>query len=113
MAYEIDGVLTAEEMPQLVEKFDSFLKQHDKVRLVARFKHFGGYDPAVFMQSGLVSMKLAAIRKLERYAIIGAPQWMSKIVDSMNPLFPEIDMRTFSEDQESEAWAFVEAKPVH
>lgn len=112
MALEINGVITGGEMPQLVEKFDSFLKQHENVNMLLRFKHFGGYDPAILMHSGWISLKVAAIRKLERYAIIGAPQWMSKIIESTNPLFPEIDIRTFSENQESEAWDFVGAKPT-
>ena len=73
-------------------------------------KHFGGIDPSVFMQAGSVSMKLAAIQKVEHYAVIGAPDWMCKIIDTPNPVFPDFDMRTFPFDQENKAWAWLDAE---
>jgi hypothetical protein len=112
-AFEINGVISAAEMPGVIQEFESFLKAHEKVRLLARVKHFGGIDPAVFLQSGLVSMKLAAMQKVERYAIVGAPGWMCKIIETMNPAFADIDMRTFPTDQEADAWAWVGAEPAN
>lgn len=111
-AFEINGVMSAEEMPGLIAEFDTFLAGHEKVRLLNRMKHFGGIDPAIFMQGGLVSMKLAALQKVERYAIVGAPAWMRRIVDGLNPVFPDLEMRTFSPDQEEEAWAWLGAAPA-
>ena len=64
------------------------------------------------MQGGLVSVKLAAMQKVERYAIVGAPGWMSKIIETINPAFADIDMRTFPADLEAEAWAWVGAEPA-
>jgi hypothetical protein len=55
-------------------------------------------------------MKLAAIQKMERYAIVGAPGWMGKAVETINTVFPDIDMRTFAADRE--AWAWLGAKPL-
>lgn len=110
-AFEINGMLSAQEMPGVIKQFETFLENHEKVRFLNRIKHFGGIDPAVFMQSGLVSMKLAAMQKVERYAIVGAPGWMCKIIESVNPSFADIDMRTFSADQEADAWAWVGAAP--
>ena len=109
-AFEINGVISAKEMPEVIKKFEGFLQCHDKVRLLNRMKHFGGIDPAVFMQSGLVSMKLAAMQKVERYAIVGAPAWMRKIIETVNPAFEDIDMQTFSKDHEREAWAWLGAE---
>lgn len=111
-AFEINGVISAKEMPEVIQKFQTFLGRHDKVRLLNRIKHFGGIDPAVFMQSGLVSMKLAAMQKVERYAIVGASGWMRKIIETVNPAFADMEMRTFPEDQESEAWAWLGAEPA-
>ncbi|WP_144821260.1 STAS/SEC14 domain-containing protein [Marinobacter piscensis] len=112
LAFEIDGVMTAEEMPGVIRKLEQFLAEHDRVRLLNRVKQYGGFDPSILMQSGLFSMKLSAMEKVDRYAIVGAPGWMRKIIDAMNPLFPDIDMRTFAADQESEAWAWLGAGPA-
>jgi hypothetical protein len=111
LAFEINGVISSEEMPGVIKRFEAFLERHDKVRLLNRMTHFGGIDPSVFMQSGLVSMKLAAMQKVERYAIVGAPVWMGKIIETMNPMFADIDMRTFAADQEADAWAWLGATP--
>ena len=110
LAFEIDGVISGKEMPEVIKTFETFMERHQKVRLLNRIKHFGGIDPAIFMQSGLLSIKLAAIQKVERYAVVGAPGWMCKVIETVNPAFADMDMRTFPEDQESEAWAWLEAE---
>ena len=111
-AFEINGVISAKEMPEVIKKFELFLEGHEKIRVLNRIRHFGGIDPAIFMQSGLASMKLAAIQKVERYAIIGAPNWMRKIIETVSPAFADMDMRTFPEEQENEAWAWLGADPT-
>lgn len=112
LAFEINGVISAKEMPEVIKNLELFLERHEKVRLLNRIKHFGGIDPALFMQSGLASMKLAVMKKVERYAIVGAPSWMCKIIETVNSAFADMDMRTFAEDQENEAWAWLGAEPV-
>jgi SpoIIAA-like len=111
LAFEINGVISSQEMPSIIKEFETFLERHEKVRLLNRIKHFGGIDPAVFMQSGLISMKLAAMQKVERYAVVGAPGWMRKIIETVNPAFPDLDMRTFSADEEADAWVWIGAEP--
>lgn len=112
LAFEVDGVMSSEQMPQVIQRVEQYLNEHDNVRLLNRIKHFGGFDPSILFQSGLVSMKLSAMEKVERYAIVGAPGWMSKIIDTMNPVFPDIEMRTFALDQEADAWQWLDAELI-
>ncbi len=112
VAFEINGMISAEDMPGIIREFETVLAKHEKVRLLNRMKHFGGIDPAVFMQSELVPMKLAALKKVERYAIVGAPGWMRKLMEMLRPVLPDIDMRTFPADREAEAWTWLGAEPV-
>lgn len=112
LAFEIDGMITADEMPGVIKKLEHCYAAHDKVRLLNRMTHFGGFDPSIFMQSGFLPMKLSSIEKVERYAIVGAPNWMRKIVDVINPYFPNISMQTFTADEESGAWAWIGADPA-
>ncbi|MCC7327738.1 MAG: STAS/SEC14 domain-containing protein [Burkholderiales bacterium] len=107
-AFEVDGVVTAAEMPAITAELDRFLKEHQKVRMLVRVKHFA-FDPSILAQPGLFSIKIAAMQKLDRYAVVGAPPWMQKAVEVVNPLFPAMEIRTFASDKESEAWAFIEA----
>jgi len=111
LAFEVDGVISEAEFPTVLAEINALFDRHDKVRLLGRIKHLGGFDPAILMQSGLIPMKLAAMRKVERYAIVGAPGWMSKMISTMNPLF-DVDMRTFPADREAAAWTWIEAEPI-
>lgn len=113
LAFEIDGVLSANEMPSITKKLEKFLSGHDKVRLMARMKNFDGFDPSILIQSsGLLSMKIDAMNKVERYAIVGAPNWINKIVETANPVFPQVDIKIFTADQENEALAWLDAELV-
>lgn len=112
LGFEIDGRFGSAEMSRVVEEFQAWLDRHEKVRLLCRMKHFGGVDPSVFLQSGLVPMKLSAIRKVERYAIVGASPWMRSMIETLGPLFSEMEIRNFPAEQEAEAWKWIEAKPA-
>ncbi|MDF1586962.1 SpoIIAA family protein [Marinimicrococcus flavescens] len=112
LAFEIDGVIAANELSGIVEHVDAFLARHEKVRMLARIKRLGGIDPASFLQGGLLPMKLAAMQKLERYAIVGAPAWMRPIIETVNPAFPAIDMRAFAAENEADAWSWLGAEPA-
>ena len=110
LGFEWNGTVDREALKPALDEITAFLEQHEKVRLLNRVKQFG-FNPNVFFQSGLLSMKLAAIQKVERYAIVGAPGWIEKAVGAINPLFPDMDVRTFSAEKETEAWEWLGAKP--
>jgi len=111
-AFAVNGVINPEDLAPFIEQFDRFLEGHESIRLLNRVECFGGIDPSVFLQSGLLSMKFAAIQKVERYAIVGAPGWMEKIAAAVNPMFPSVEIRTFPADREAEAWDWLGAKPA-
>ncbi len=110
-AFEIDGMISAQEMPAVLEDLKTFLGGHDKIRLLNRIKHFGGIDPAIFMQSGLLAVRLATIQKAERYAIVGAPDWMEKVLHTLPKGFLDMEIRSFKAEDEDKAWEWLEAKP--
>jgi hypothetical protein len=112
LAFEMNGMISSDEMPHITETFDRFLESHDKVHLLNHVRSFGGFEPAALMQSSLFSMKYAAKQKVDRYAVIGGPHWMQTVITTMSPFFPSIEMKSFAEEEEDEAWAWVQAKPA-
>ncbi len=113
LAFEVDGVLSASEIPNITQRLEAFLEGQDSVRLLARMKNYSGFEPSILIHSGgLLSMKIDAMKKVERYAIVGAPKWMSKLVETVNPLFPKMDMQAFTAEQESEALAWLDVELV-
>ena len=64
----------------------------------------------VLLQSGMLSTKLNAMKKLERYATVGAPQWMQKTIDTLSPMLSGIEVRAFAGDKEKEVWWWIGAQ---
>lgn len=112
LAFEINGVITSEAVAGIMDDFNTWLAAHNEVRLMAHFKNFGGIDLSVLMQSGLVSMKLEALKKLERYAVVGAPVWITKIIEVVGPTLQSFELRTFDSNHEDDAWTWLDAKRV-
>ncbi|GHB40001.1 hypothetical protein GCM10007094_31600 [Pseudovibrio japonicus] len=110
-AFEINGMISAEEMPAVLEDLKTFLDGHDKIFLLNRIKHFGGIDPAIFMQSGLLSARLATMQKAERYAIVGPPEWVEKVLHTLPKDFLDIEIKSFKAEDEDKAWDWLDAKP--
>jgi len=112
LGIEVNGKVTPAGLPEALAKIQSVLDQHDSINLLTHIKDFGGFSPSIFMQHGLFSMKIAAIHKVKRYAIVGAPSWMGTAIKVMNPLFSQIDMKLFKEHELDQAWQWIGAHPV-
>jgi hypothetical protein len=111
LGFEMNGKVGPDDLKPALDEFAAFLEKHETVRLLNRVRHFG-FDPRVLLQGGLLSVKLAAMRKVEKYAVVGAPSWVEKAVAMMNPLVPDMEIRTFPAEKEAEAWQWIGAKPV-
>jgi SpoIIAA-like len=108
--FELDGRICAEEMHELVGRIDALLERRDgKVRILGKFKNFS--MPAFAgIDADYVRMKLKALDRVERYAVVGGPLWLSAWIIAMAPLL-KIDVRHFPADQEDEAWSWLGASP--
>ncbi len=108
MAYQIDGSLTKQDVDTVTRiLMDAFEKQ-GKVDLFVRMKAFSGFDPAILAQRSLISMKLAALEHVRRYAVVGAKDWMENMIGVFQPM-TSVDIRTFDADQEDDAWAWLKS----
>lgn len=112
LAFEYTGHVSSQELPAAIDQVNEFLEKHQTVRMLARVTHLSGMDVLAPMQSGLVAMKLAALAKVERYAVVGAPGWMKPAITTMDAVFPDIDMRAFDAEHEEDAWTWLGAKQI-
>jgi hypothetical protein len=109
--FELAGRIGAEEMHALVARIDELMESRPgPVRILGRFTDFrmpapGGLD------ADYVRMKLKALHKVERYAVVGGPLWLTAWVSAVAPLL-KLDVRHFPLDEEADAWAWLGAAPV-
>lgn len=109
--FELDGRVGAEEMHGLAARINKLLDdQPGPVRILGKFTNFkmpapGGLD------SDYMRMKLRALHKVERYAVVGGPLWLATWVSALAPLL-KLEARHFPADKEADAWQWLEAVPV-
>ena len=68
LAYAVRGRVTADDIGQL----DADFKREERFRLLLRLDDFAMPGTGAFT-SGLAGMKMDALRKMERYAVVGGP----------------------------------------
>lgn len=108
LGFELDGVFTKEDVERLVGPLQRAFEQDGKIDLLARMKNYAGFDPSIVTDSSLLSMKLSAISRVRRYAVVGAPGWMMKIAGMFVSVLP-IEVRFFKGEQEDAAWAWLKS----
>lgn len=108
--FELDGRIGAEEMHELVARIDELMtRRPGPVRVLGIFRHFS--MPALAGIDGdYVRMKLEALHRVERYAFVGGPPWLSAWILAMAPLL-KLEIRHFPADKEREAWRWLGASP--
>lgn len=106
LVFEIDGKMTEEGIDQVFAVFDKAVAQRGKINLMVRVKDYEGFDLGLLGDKDTMASKFGAIGKVGRYAVVGAPGWMTATVQTMGPLLP-FEMRSFdaSEDAAAQQWA--------
>ncbi|RYH02998.1 STAS/SEC14 domain-containing protein [Salipiger sp. IMCC34102] len=109
VAFDITRDLDAQGMTELAELLSHAFDQHaEKVNVLLRFNDFEPDDAAGGTLSGL-GTGLRSLTSVTRYATIGAPRGAERMVTFFNHIIP-VEARTFSQAEEAEAWAFVNAR---
>lgn len=111
LAFEMDGHMTAKDAQPLAETLQAAFEKHGTVRLLNRFKKFDGFDWTIVQEKATLRMKLSALRHVERYAVVGGPEWVEGLLKLVNPLF-KVELRHFPAEEEAVAWEWMGAKPA-
>lgn len=111
LAFEIDGPISRASIASVLPQIQAFLDRHEHIDVLAHFKHFGGIEPALYLQPGLLQMKFKAIPKVARYALVAAPGWMDTLAHTLRPLLGDMQLRSFTESELAQAWEWLAAQP--
>ena len=111
IAYEVDGRITEKDIDLAVKTMNEAYGKAEKIRVLGRFTNFKGFDLLAVARQDLLSMKSQALRKVERYAVVGAPTWLRNFLELINPMF-NTEIRVFDVDKETDAWEWLGAFPT-
>ena len=109
--FELGSRIGAEEMHALAERINALLDSRPgPLRILGKFTHFSMPAPGG-LDAEYVRMKLKALHKVERYAVVGGPLWLAAWVSAIAPLL-KCEVRHFPADKEADAWNWLGASPA-
>lgn len=110
-AYEIAGHITSAEVENIYGLLTGAYSQHETIDLLIRLVDYEGVDwPTLFSQT-TQDLRKDALKHLKNYAVINGPLWLETSIALVQP-FLDVKIRAFAAEDENEAWAWLNAKPV-
>jgi hypothetical protein len=109
LGFTLSGKLHDEDYHHFVPTVDSAIAAHGKIRMLAHFVDFHGWD----MQALWDDTKFAVshFNKVERIALVGDRNWEKWMAMACKP-FTLAELRYFDVSQLEEAWAWIEEDAV-
>lgn len=111
LGIEIDGRLSAEEMGQVARELNRIRHDRPLTAMLVRFRSLAGFEPSIATDGEYLRMKLGLIRELDRYAVVGGPDWLKTWLRLWQPLL-RLELRHFEQDDEDAAWTWLGAQPL-
>ncbi len=104
VAFKLSGKLHDEDYKQFVPIVDAAIAKTGKVRLLARFVEFQGWD----MQAAWDDFKFGVrhYADFERIAMVGDQDWQEWMARFCRP-FTKAEVRYFGEAEQDDAWAWI------
>ena len=110
LGFEVDGKVTAAELHTVSEQFNAMLAEGRPLRLLGRIKRLGGVETTGLFDRDYLAMKFGMLDRLERYAVVGGPDWLAAFVKMLDPLL-KVEIRHFTAEDEALAWSWLGAEP--
>lgn len=103
--FELSGRLDREESERAVAMARAALEDPDCSRLMIVIRHWHGFDPDAAISREVMAGKLELMKHLERYAIVGGPDWIRALASTFGALVqPEVRSFDLEDQDKAVAW---------
>ena len=112
-AFAVSGRIDDDASEALARYMNAAFDQHDgKVDMLLDLTAFTGSDWDSFLDKDVIVSRFRALSNVGKYAVIGAPERASKMINLLDNVIP-VDARAFASDQIDAAWSWVgEVRPA-
>lgn len=110
-AFRVVGHIEDDDEEALAEYMNDAFDMNDKVDMLLDLSAYTGSDWDAMFDGDVIKSRFRALRKVGRYAVIGAPDGAARMINVMDKIIP-VDAKAFPATEADAAWAFVGAKPV-
>ncbi len=105
-AFQLAGRLDSAESARAIAMVEERLKAPECRHLMMVIKSLHGFDAQLLFDFGLMRSKMHLIYEIDRYAIVGGPDWLGGTAQMMGALVkPQI--RAFDDDEQDKALAWL------
>jgi hypothetical protein len=108
-AFEIDGRVTRDGVKAVRDQLADAIRRKTDLRLLARIRQYDGFEPALLVDPQYLELKLSVLRHVSRYAVVGGPEWLERLMKLFDPLL-RMEIRHFDLDEEDAARAWLREK---
>jgi hypothetical protein len=105
LGFQLSGKLHDADYAKFVPVVDAAVAKHGKVRLLARFHDFQGWDAKALWDD--IKFSTTHCLDVERIALVGEKSWERWMSAVCKP-FTMAKIRYFDASQEDQAWAWLE-----
>ena len=106
VAFELDGRIDRQNAEDGVSQLKATLDASNASRMMARVKNWQGFDLSALGSTSIAKSKAQFIKRLDRYAIVGGPDWLENVAETFGSLI-DTEVKTFDLDEEEEALAWL------
>jgi hypothetical protein len=104
LGFRLSGKLHDEDYKHFVPAIDAAVAEHGKVRLLAEFHDFHGWDLHALWDD--IKFSTTHCTKIERIALVGEKAWEKAMAAVCKP-FTMARIRYFDASQTNDAWAWL------
>lgn len=105
VGYRVSGRVDRADLKPVVSELERLFKFHDRLRVYAEVESFDGITLPALIED--LRFGLRHLRRFEREAIVSDKQWLARLADIGDKLFPSMEVRHFSWDDKIEALAWI------
>lgn len=105
----IDGKITTEEYKHFISHIEAILTKYSPVSFLVNFEDIEGIELGALIKD--TKFGFTHLKSVKRLALVGDSPWIKRITSFPNP-FP-IEIKSFDEHQEHQAWEWITGHKVH
>jgi len=111
VGFELNGRISTADATAAADYFNRALDHKRPLRLLGRIRNIEGAELSALFGHKHLQMQVGMLERVERYAVVGGPDWLCAWVSALDPLV-SAELRHFDANQEAQAWEWLGARPT-
>ena len=104
---KICGKIEKSDVEDMIKAIEEKLEQGEKLGIYVEYEAFGGISLDALVED--IKFGIPNIKNFNKKAVVSGKDWLGKLVEISDKLFPSIEVRHYSLEEKEEAMEWVRA----